>query len=67
MTPDQLRQVRTGRFRESRRAFAARTGIPERTLARYEEPGAILPRWVGLVVAAVLYDLKPYGDQEAAE
>lgn len=61
MSPEDLRRVRVEIYRESRAAFAARTGIPERTLVRYETPGAVLPAWVGLVVAAVLYGLPPYG------
>lgn len=60
MRGDELRFVRKERFRESLEDFARRTGIPARTLQRYETGESPVPAWCNLVIAAVLYGLPPY-------
>lgn len=68
MTPADLRRIRRERckakgMRDSRDAFAEISGIPVRTLARLETGETPITRRERLVIAALLYDLKPYGEE----
>ncbi|SES75977.1 helix-turn-helix domain-containing protein [Oceanicella actignis] len=61
MRPKDLKRLREDVFRESRREFAIRTGVSEASLGRYERGEMPIPPWLGMVCAAAVFNLPPFG------
>lgn len=61
MKAETLKEVRKTRFKETIKAFAANTGLAERTVRRMERGEAPIPLVVGFAIAARLYGLPPWG------
>lgn len=61
MTGAELRRAREARG-ESLVAFAARLGIAEKSLRRYEAGSAPVPLTVALALAALAHGLKPWAE-----